>query len=167
MAVKEPGPAPLGRVADLLNTDDRFHGLDLLRDPERFPRVLAHLELPADTDRDDLIRLRDALRGIVGGESDPAALDAVASRHPLRLAVVDGELVLRGDDGIAEVISLVQQTLAAGTFARLRSCRNPDCGWIYFDSSKNRSGRWCSTECSHVMRSRAYRSRQAGSTNRV
>lgn len=161
MVLKEHGPAPLDRIEDLLNTDDRFHGADLLRDPEKFGRVLARLGLPAGTDGAELIRLRDALRTFVVGDPDVAGFEAVAGRHPLRLAARDGSLALRGDDGVAELLVLVQQTIAANTFPRLRSCRNPNCGWIYFDSSKNRSGRWCSTECSHVMRSRAYRARHA------
>jgi Conserved protein containing a Zn-ribbon-like motif, possibly RNA-binding len=162
VALKEPGPPPLDRVADLLNTDDRFHGRDLLREPEVLDRVFAHLDLPDSTDVDDLRRLRDALRTLVVGEPDPDALAEVAARHPLTLGIVDGAPALRGDDGVAIAIERVQRTVAAGTWARLRSCRNPDCGWIYYDSSKNRSGRWCSTECSTVMRTRTYRSRHAG-----
>lgn len=162
MTIKEHGPPPLDRLEDLLNTDDRFHGADLLRDPERYDRVLAHLGLTDVGAPDDLIDLRDALRTFVVGEPDADALNAVAARHPLRLAADADGLGVRGEDGVAQVVALVHEAVTAGTWARLRSCRNPACGWIYYDSSKNGSGRWCSTECSHVMRSRAYRARRTG-----
>ncbi|WP_210767789.1 CGNR zinc finger domain-containing protein [Cellulomonas humilata] len=43
---------------------------------------------------------------------------------------------------------------------RLKACANPDCQWVYYDGSRNRSGRWCSmTECGDVMKARAYRQR--------
>jgi hypothetical protein len=159
MVNKDQGPAPLDGLEDLLNTDDRFHGVDILRRPDGLRRVEEHLGIDDLGDGTELLALRDALRALVVGDAGAQALEAIAARHPLRLVVEHGGMRLRGDDGIAELLARVQHCVAAGTWERLGSCRNPGCGWIYYDASKNRSGRWCSTECSHVMRSRAYRAR--------
>ena len=162
MVNKDQGPAPLDGLEDLLNTDNRFHGVDVLRLPDGLARVEQHLGIEVRGDAAELIALRDALRALVTGEPGAEELEAIANRHPLRLVVEDGDLRVRGDDGIGELLARLQHCVAAGTWSRLRSCRNPNCGWIYYDASKNHSGRWCSTECSHVMRSRAYRERRAG-----
>lgn len=46
--------------------------------------------------------------------------------------------------------------------ARIKICENEDCGWIFFDASKNRSRRWCAGyACGNMMTVRRYRARQA------
>lgn len=160
---KSQGPAPVDALEDLLNSDDRFHGVDRLRLPGGAERLAERLGLEgAPISADELVRVRDALRSLVAGPRDDAALTALTARHPLRLAFDDGAGVrLTAETPVGRVLSLVAQAAASGTWARLGVCRNPGCQWIYYDGSKNRSGRWCSTECSHVMRSRAYRARHA------
>ncbi|GHO42852.1 CGNR zinc finger domain-containing protein [Ktedonospora formicarum] len=45
---------------------------------------------------------------------------------------------------------------------RIKTCANGDCGWIFYDSSKNRSRRWCAGyACGNVMTVRRYRARHA------
>ncbi len=143
----EPGvaPGPVERVRALLNTDDRFHGVDRLEDG------------PAS-----LVACRDAVRDyLVTG--DAAGLDALAAVHPLvvRFAQGGADLVPGGADPVvAGILAEVHRAHATGEWARLKSCANPDCQWIYYDGSRNRSGRWCSmNECGEVMKSRAYRRR--------
>ena len=161
--IKTQGPPPLDLVEDLLNTDDRFHGVDLLTHAKGISRVASHLGVRNDFgDGAELAQLRDALRAHVVGDGDVSALTELAAEHPLRLKFTDDDVRVVGDTPLAQILALVQRAATAGSWARLRSCRNPGCGWIYYDASKNSSGRWCSTECSHVMRSRAYRARQAG-----
>jgi predicted RNA-binding Zn ribbon-like protein len=42
----------------------------------------------------------------------------------------------------------------------MRVCPNPDCRWMFYDHSKNRSGRWCQmAECGNRAKVRAYRER--------
>jgi predicted RNA-binding Zn ribbon-like protein len=49
-----------------------------------------------------------------------------------------------------------------GTFARLKSCRNHDCRWAFYDYSKNRSASWCSMQlCGNRTKTRAYRRRHS------
>ena len=50
-----------------------------------------------------------------------------------------------------------------GTWPRLKACAR--CGWVVYDSSKNRSGRWCSmTACGGREHARTYRRRRAGTS---
>jgi predicted RNA-binding Zn ribbon-like protein len=37
-------------------------------------------------------------------------------------------------------------TLTQGDLARLKRCENEKCGWVFFDTTKNRSRRWCEME---------------------
>lgn len=148
----EPGVAPgrLERLRALLNTDDRFHGVDRLRDE-------AGREAPREV-RD----ARDALRAFVV-DGRPDALDAFAARRPLVLRVgADGPQLAAADD-VASLLADVLEEHRAGRLQRLKACANPDCQWVYYDASRNRSGRWCSMgECGDVMKARAYRARGRG-----
>jgi predicted RNA-binding Zn ribbon-like protein len=45
--------------------------------------------------------------------------------------------------------------------ARLKICGNPDCLRLYFDASKNRTGRWCDETCGNRMRVRRHRAAHA------
>jgi predicted RNA-binding Zn ribbon-like protein len=57
--------------------------------------------------------------------------------------------------------------MSAGSWRRLKLCANPDCGRAFYDSSRNRSARWCSMATSgNRMKGRAYRRRQGAATER-
>lgn len=44
---------------------------------------------------------------------------------------------------------------------RIKICDNDDCGWVFFDGSKNKSRRWCDNgACGNIMKVRAYRARK-------
>ncbi|MGH3665303.1 MAG: CGNR zinc finger domain-containing protein [Egibacteraceae bacterium] len=48
-----------------------------------------------------------------------------------------------------------------GTWARLKSCANDSCRWLFYDRSKNRSGKWCTMNvCGDILNARAYRARR-------
>lgn len=50
--------------------------------------------------------------------------------------------------------------LAAGGAERLRVCDNPDCKWIYYDETKNRSKRYCDDKaCGNLLKVRRFRER--------
>ncbi|WP_129338062.1 CGNR zinc finger domain-containing protein [Cellulomonas endophytica] len=169
---EEPGvaPAPLEAVRALLNTDDRFHGVD----------HLAGGPPP-------LVAVRDALRAyLTGGGS--GALDALAAAHPLVVRFGGdehgaattrlGPARVPGDEAgdaaaavtsgtgdtaaaVAEALAVVHVAHADGTWRRLKTCGNPGCRWVFYDASRNRSGRWCAMgECGDVMKARAYRERR-------
>jgi predicted RNA-binding Zn ribbon-like protein len=53
--------------------------------------------------------------------------------------------------------------LVEGDLARVKACPGPanDCGWLFYDTSKNASRRWCSMEgCGSVAKMRHYRARR-------
>ena len=143
----EPGIAPgsLERVRALLNTDDRFHGTDHLADG------------PAG-----LVAFRDALRRYLTA-GDASGLDALAAAHPLVVTFGAGAANLEpagADAVVTGLLADVHRAHAEGEWSRLKACANPDCQWVYYDGSRNRSGRWCSmNECGDVMKARAYRRR--------
>lgn len=148
-----PGVAPPGvePLRALLNTDDRFHGVDALE--AEAPRAF--------------VLLRDALRTLLV-EGDAGPLAGIADAHPLRLVVEQGHVHLAPtaaagpvDAAVAAMLVLLTEAQSSGEWSRLKACGNPDCQWIFYDTSRNRSGRWCSMqECGAVMKSRAYRRRQ-------
>jgi len=49
------------------------------------------------------------------------------------------------------------QLLTSPDLARLRSCANRECGWLFLDTSKNHSRRWCiMTDCGSRAKARRY-----------
>lgn len=43
---------------------------------------------------------------------------------------------------------------------RIKICENKDCGWVFYDRSKNRSRKWCEpATCSNLMKVRRFRQR--------
>ena len=62
-------------------------------------------------------------------------------------------------DPISDVIAVALTTMLDGTWRRLKVCRN--CQWAFYDTSKNRSGSWCSMQlCGNRLKTRAYRTRR-------
>ena len=110
-----------------------------------------------------LTEMRDRIgRSIVERRLDP--LEPVLARVQLRVGVDAGALVLRPVDGsVGEQVAgaLVASILTAdidGTWSRLKACQH--CDWVFLDTSRNRSGRWCSmSACGGREKARAYRAR--------
>ncbi|MEC3981919.1 CGNR zinc finger domain-containing protein [Amycolatopsis sp. H20-H5] len=161
-------PVRLGGVFEFLNTlDERTFG-GRLPDDELEKWLAEHGEYSAA----ELVlakELRRVLRAVTAanrtGELDDETsgeLEELGGRLPLR---VDTRLGLRGTgDGTAGALSTVLATVilssADGSWARMKSCGAPDCGWVFYDHSKPRNARWCSTAgCGNRMKTRAYRER--------
>ncbi len=86
---------------------------------------------------------------------------------PLRAAFSPtGDVTLaetgRGVDGlVGRILAEIASASIAGTWARLKVCRNDACQWAFFDSSKNHSGTWCSMAvCGNRAKGRAFRGRR-------
>jgi len=60
---------------------------------------------------------------------------------------------------LSEIAASFADTLSNGDPTRIRVCENPDCRWIIYDRSKNRTRRWCEgpTGCGNVMKVRRHR----------
>lgn len=40
---------------------------------------------------------------------------------------------------------------------KLKCCSNPDCGWFYYDSSRNGTRKWCDNTCASLIKVRKFR----------
>jgi predicted RNA-binding Zn ribbon-like protein len=136
----------------------------LLDDEERF----------TDADREEALRLAGALRNLIrtnaGGALSEADADLIdrtvraAGLHPHFRTESDPTLEPSGAGVAAALGRLVAIAFVAafdGTWQHLKLCANDDCGAVFFDRSKNSSGRWCSMQsCGNRAKVRAWRERQ-------
>jgi predicted RNA-binding Zn ribbon-like protein len=64
------------------------------------------------------------------------------------------------DAALAELLATVTTAAADGSWQRLKACADDGCRWAFYDTSRNRSGRWCSMAvCGNQQKARAYRER--------
>lgn len=131
----------------------------------------------------ELKRLRTLLRRIVdtvrGGDPiDPGSLtelNAVLARSPLHRRLVAGEppapdasyrveLVPGARDWdwvLASIAGAFADFLVGSEPSRFRVCANPDCGWVFYDHSRNRTRRWCEGRiCGNLVKVRRFRAKQ-------
>jgi predicted RNA-binding Zn ribbon-like protein len=175
-ATETTTPAEIEVVRSFVNTIDYEDGVEQLGSPEELRDwMVAHDRIPAGAsvtadDVDLALRLRAALRAELeahhGGTPDRAALrdlDAVCAELPLRMVCSDDGLApcgtgIRG--GLAEVAAAAAKARIKGTWPRLKICPADDCRWAFYDTSRNRSRRWCSMEvCGNRNKVRAFRER--------
>ena len=65
----------------------------------------------------------------------------------------------------AELMPDIRRGVRDGSWARLKVCPGVDCGWVFYDHSRNNSSRWCSMAvCGGRTKARShYRRRRMGS----
>jgi predicted RNA-binding Zn ribbon-like protein len=127
-------------------------------------------------DLDRALELREALRAVCRANHDsgeaPAAVatldriaHAVAPAAALAPSLRSGALepVGNGPDAACGLaLGIVFAARADGTFARLKACPHAHCGWAFYDSSRNRSGQWCSMRiCGNRTKGEAFRRRNS------
>jgi predicted RNA-binding Zn ribbon-like protein len=152
-------PEPLRLVQRFVNSVDREHGHEWL------PDWLAEHGLPPGTQA-RAAELREALRALLrvnntGGDA-PGAVELVGEFARASVVVELGSdgVSLTGTDPLGEVTAVALTAMLDGTWPRLKVCRN--CEWAFYDTSKNRSGSWCSMQlCGNRLKTRAYRRRRA------
>lgn len=177
---REPAPGGLELVRSFLNSSDIEAGTDEFATLAGVEAWLRSRDQPfagarvADRDRERLVAVREALRDLVTcrdrGEPDDAALGllAEASRSsPLTVSFeADGQATLRSNESgvtglIGRILSEISVASVAGTWSRLKICRNDACRWAYYDASRNHSGIWCSMAiCGNRAKGRALRVRR-------
>ena len=98
-------------------------------------------------------------------------LNPLARNAPLTVRFHHDELPtlepdIAGVDGtLARLVGIVFTTMTDGTWGRLKACRNDRCQKAFYDTSKNRSGAWCSMAgCGSRLKASAYRHRRAAHT---
>lgn len=56
-----------------------------------------------------------------------------------------------------------EDLLTSDRMEMVRSCASPDCRWLFLDTSKNHSRRWCEMSlCGNRMKARRFRQQQTG-----
>ena len=172
-AYDQGAPGRLELVRAFVNTRDVEDGIEELDTPEAARAWLARHGLPAAADAERLRRLRESLRELLlannGQPHDGGALNAVqaeAAAVALQVRFDEGggsALVPAGDGAdavVAELLAIVHESMADGTWARLKACRSDTCEWAFYDRSRNRSGTWCSMAvCGNREKARSYRRR--------
>jgi hypothetical protein len=115
---------------------------------------------------DVLDDLRDEARGAGSPEAE-ARLNDAARRVGLSICfgcsdddpVHTSETGVRG--GVGRLLGIAFLSRLDGSWSRLRGCANPECRSIFWDRSKNGSGRWCSMgSCGNQAKVRAFRERE-------
>jgi len=181
LSSSRPAPGDLVVVQEFVNTLDMESGQDRLADPAKLRAWLQDFGLLADggpmdhRDHQRALALREALRALLigntRGEGAGAAageLNDAARASPL-LVTFDAagaahlQSAGKGVDGaLGKLLGIVFESMANGSWPRLKACQGDHCHWVFYDHSKNQSGAWCSMAvCGSREKTRAYRRRQA------
>lgn len=174
-----PATGELEMLRNLLNSDDRFHGFDHAGSLASFQEYADDYLMswqPLVIDAADLAHVREArdvVRRVLVDRDRTAVekLNALAASHPVRVhfradaadSMLQPATGTVAKDSVARIVATIHLAVTAGDWQSLRSCERDDCGWIYFDASPGRRGRWCTLSCGSVMKTRAYRQRTRAS----
>ncbi len=179
-ASRPPAPEPLELARSFVNTRDVESGTDELADAASTRGWLVdHGLLDARVhlrprDRERVVEVREALRALLlanNGVPLPTGavetLNAVAIDAPLEARFdAGGTIGVTGRDGgvdgaLGQLLAVVVQAVADGTWPRLKACREDECQWAFYDRSRNRSGQWCvMAVCGNRNKARSYRERR-------
>lgn len=119
------------------------------------------------------LALRDALYDLLAAVAEerppPAAALAELNRAVARLEIgtdwrwtwscAPGGL----DDMLGPITVAAAELLTGGDRARVRMCAAETCAWVFLDTSKNHSRRWCDMkQCGNRAKARRFHARQQG-----
>ncbi len=185
---RAPAPGELVLVQSFINSHYDLvveHGRDLLASPEALTEWFAQRRLMAPTDsvsREDARRVVTARAGLralayenrngdrFGHPAALARLNRAARGSSLEVRfTADGPRFIaaarRGvDRALGAVLALTAEAMIDGRWLRMKACPGHDCGWVFYDHSRNQSGRWCSMSvCGARAKARShYRRRRQG-----
>lgn len=139
----------------------------------RAKRLVSGATQIGDRDAAKLRELREALRelalanqGIARRPGAVRVLRSAFSKAALRVDFdPDGRTTLQPppngiDRAIATLLAILHEAQLTDTWARFKGCQQ--CGYGFYDRSKNRSAAWCSMSiCGNRTKNRAYRRRQS------
>ncbi len=177
-ATREEAPGRLRLVQDLVNTADLETGEDRWSSADGLRQWLGTWGIaPAGPlgplDLAEARELREVLRALLLANSGTALADAaagalarIARRAPLRATVGAAgavELVAAGAGVVgltAQVLAAIHEAQVRGTWSRLKACPAAACRYAFYDSSRNRSGTWCTMRvCGARAKARTYQRR--------
>ncbi len=182
-----PAPGHLEVVQRFMNLHEHVAGsgegvppsLEML---ERFLRergLLTEAEPFTPADRELALDLLAALHAMVRANvGEPladeyvAVIDGLARRSGLRPRLGrDGPALVgssRGVDGaLGKLVAIAFLADLDGSWSHLKECAGANCDSVFFDRSKNHSGRWCSmSTCGNRAKVRAWRERHRANAQR-
>jgi predicted RNA-binding Zn ribbon-like protein len=178
---RAPAPGPLQLVQAFVNTfwDLDNRGREQFDSPARLTDWLVDrglLESGTRLEQADLQRALDAREGLRalllannGATPDAQAVERLnralcSGRLSVQLGAADSPdlTAQRGDldAALAVIGAIVAVAQLDGTWARLKACRAEQCGWAFFDHSRNQAGKWCAmSACGSRVKARKYRGR--------
>jgi len=168
-------PGELALVQRFVNTADLDRGTDTLADAAGLAAFLAAEGLgngvAGEAGRRRVVAVREALRALLlshnGVPVDGGAVAILDGAASVRVAFgADGAARLEPagegvDAVIGRLLAIVAHAQAEGTWERLKACPADDCGWAFYDRSRNHSRTWCEMRvCGNRAKARSYRARQ-------
>ncbi len=176
-----PAPGRLSIIQSFVNSFDVQSATDRFATPSDLHRwlvaygLMKEFEPVTEEDLGRALDFREAIRELLvqnaGGTPDPAALaliNALGRRSPLGVQVTkdtaDPEIQplaggIRG--ALGRLLGVTVAAALDATWRRLKACRNDGCQWVFYDRSKNRTGRWCSmAACGNRTKVLTYRRRR-------
>lgn len=171
-------PDDLVFLVDFLNST--YPGtVDHLGSTTLFAAWLAGHDRPGRVTADQLVTartVRDGLRAAAvrnaGGATDDSVLaagDRAISRVGVQVSRIDGEPALRargsGTDAVlGEIAVALAGARLTARWPRVKACTGGECGFVFWDGSRNASRRWCDMQrCGSRHKMRSYRARSAPS----
>ena len=172
-------PGRLGLLQAFVNTHFDLvgeRGADLLAAPAGLRDWMADQDLlPGRThitaaDLERVLVIREGLRSLIADRdhADPSASlnQALAGASlEVRMTPRGAELVPVGssvvDRALGSLLAILAGAMVDGSWLRLKVCPGRHCGWVFYDHSRNNSGRWCSMSvCGGREKARAHYHRQ-------
>ncbi len=153
-------PGELEFVRQFVNTLDIEAGTDRLSDPTAYRGWAGEHGIYGSATNTELTfarELREALRAALIANHDRAplparvidALNDAAHRSQLSVRFTPNGVKLVSDAvGIeavyGRVVAAVTAAMENETWQRLKACVADDCQWGFYDTSRSRTGQWCS-----------------------
>jgi predicted RNA-binding Zn ribbon-like protein len=162
---RRPAPGQLALVQAFLNTYyDRNEpdGGEVLRSASALTSWLSAKGLTAagiaadEADVRQALELRAALRALVQTRPDTASrafwarLDRAAGGTCAAVTFAAGEPRFASPAGagatgaLGAIVAIAAVAMLDWSWTRLKICPGKHCGWVFYDHSRNDSGRWCS-----------------------
>jgi predicted RNA-binding Zn ribbon-like protein len=179
-----PGDHPqelLNSYNDLVSWSEQAHVLTG-QEAQLLIEEAAHRPAQASSVLQQAVEIREAIyrifkaaaRGAMPGEDDLVSLSAAmaeAQSHARIVAKADGfawDLAGNGSDLdriLWPVVRSATDILTSEELDAVRVCASDDCNWLFFDTSKNHSRRWCDMKsCGNRAKARRHYDRKKGSS---
>jgi predicted RNA-binding Zn ribbon-like protein len=178
---ERPAPGRLELVRAFVNTWDLDKGEDHLVDPDAAAAWMAEAGLlPAGAglrsrDLAKVLQAREAFRAVLvanaaGGGADEAVqtLNGLADEAniAIRLSGTGSVVPIVAAGGVVgalgQLVAIAFEGVTDGTWTRLKACPATGCHWAFYDTSRNRSSRWCDMGvCGNRAKRRRFRQRRA------